>query len=89
MLRLKVTRSLCGTIDGIQLDRFQLGCVYEMGPTLAAVLLSEGWAELAVNGEAVSNAPLAGFRFDVIKRRGAKRASGLPIAMAAERSRQS
>jgi hypothetical protein len=33
------------SIDGIQLSRFQVGCQYDVGNILGAVLLSEGWAE--------------------------------------------
>src|SRR5438270_207186 len=32
-------------IDGIQLDRFFPGMQYEVGPTLGALFLAEGWAE--------------------------------------------
>jgi CheY-like chemotaxis protein len=37
-----------GRVDGFVLDGFQPGLVYEVGVQLAAVLLSEGWAEPAV-----------------------------------------
>ena len=33
------------SIDGIRLDTFQPGCCYDVGPTLAALFLAEGWAE--------------------------------------------
>jgi hypothetical protein len=44
-LRLRITQTLSGSIDGIRLDRFQAGCVYYVGPTLATYLLSLGAAE--------------------------------------------
>lgn len=44
-LRLRITKTLSGSIDGIQLDRFQAGYVYFVGPTLATYLLSLGAAE--------------------------------------------
>jgi len=44
-LRLRITKTLSGSIDGIQLDRFQAGYVYYVGPTLATYLLSLGAAE--------------------------------------------
>jgi hypothetical protein len=33
------------SIDGIQLDHFEPGHQYEVGNSLGAVLLAEGWAE--------------------------------------------
>jgi hypothetical protein len=44
-LRLLVTQRLSGSIDGIRLDRFQPGAVYEVGSTLGAYLLAVGAAE--------------------------------------------
>lgn len=32
-------------IDGVRLDLFVVGCQYEVGNTLGAYLLAEGWAE--------------------------------------------
>ena len=32
-------------IDGIQLDRFRPGFQYEVGNTLGALFLAEGWAD--------------------------------------------
>ena len=32
------------SIDGIQLDRFRPGVLYEVGTTLGALFLAEGWA---------------------------------------------
>ena len=45
IVRLRITQRLHGSIDGMQLDRFQLGLVYEVGPILGSVLLAEQWAE--------------------------------------------
>ena len=36
-------------IDGIQLDRFEPGFEYDLGHSLAALFLAEGWAEPVVN----------------------------------------
>ena len=44
-LRLLVTRQLSGSIDGIQLDRFSPGCVYEVGATIGSYLLAIEAAE--------------------------------------------
>ena len=44
-LRLLVTQQLSGSIDGIRLDRFRPGTVYEVGSTVGAYLLAIGAAE--------------------------------------------
>ena len=44
-LRLLVTQRLSGSIDGIRLDRFRPGSVYEVGSTVGAYLLAVGAAE--------------------------------------------
>jgi hypothetical protein len=46
-MRLKITRALAGSIDGIQLSHFVVGCVYEVGASVATFLLSVGAAEPA------------------------------------------
>ncbi len=46
-------RPTCTRIDGIQLDRFTPGMQYEVGTSLGAVFLSEGWAELVASEPAV------------------------------------
>ena len=33
------------SVDGIRLDRFSIGSEYELGNTVGALLLAEGWAE--------------------------------------------
>jgi hypothetical protein len=38
-------RPSCSSIDGIRLDRFEPGQLYEVGNSLSAVFLAEGWAE--------------------------------------------
>jgi hypothetical protein len=44
-VRLRITRTLGGSIDGIHLDRFQRGRVYEVRTLLGCYLLAEGAAE--------------------------------------------
>ena len=41
---LRITQRLHGSIDGMQLERFQQGLVYDVGRILAEVLLAEQWA---------------------------------------------
>jgi hypothetical protein len=45
IVRLRITQRLHGSIDGMQLDRFQPGLVYDVGPILGALMLAEQWAE--------------------------------------------
>ena len=33
------------SIDGLRLDRFEAGYLYEVGPSLACLFLAEGWAK--------------------------------------------
>ena len=40
MMRVRITASLHGSIDGIQLDRFVRGNVYDVGVPLACFLLA-------------------------------------------------
>ena len=44
-MRVRITRPLSGSIDGIQLDRFIPGFVYDVGTAIGSYLLSEQWAE--------------------------------------------
>jgi hypothetical protein len=44
-VRLLITQRLHGSIDGMQLDRFQPGRIYDVGPVLGALMLAEQWAE--------------------------------------------
>jgi hypothetical protein len=89
MMRLRITRSVYGDIDGIRLDQFQVGCVYEFGEQVAAVMLSEGWAELADEPAVVSNTPLRGARFSVGPApRQRLRVGGLPISIAVDQQRR-
>jgi len=46
------------SIDGLQLDRFETGYTYEVGTTIGALLLAEGWGEPAVD-DGVPQAPAA------------------------------
>jgi hypothetical protein len=55
-LRLLVTQRLSGSIDGIRLDRFRPGSVYEVGSTVGAYLLAVGAAE-PVEEETPAEAP--------------------------------
>jgi hypothetical protein len=45
-MRLKILTRPTGTIDGVSLDHFMVGGVYELGTQVACVSIAEGWAEL-------------------------------------------
>jgi hypothetical protein len=44
-MRLRITRQLCESIDGIQFSAFRPGYVYKLGSTIANYLLASGAAE--------------------------------------------
>lgn len=43
-MRVRITKPLSGSIDGIQLGRFVTGLTYDVGTTLGNYLLAEGLA---------------------------------------------
>ena len=51
-MRVRITKALRGSIDGIQLWRLSKGQVYDMNTSLACYLLSEEVAEPALNEDA-------------------------------------
>ena len=56
-MRLRITRALSGSIDGIHLSQFIVGEVYDVGTSVGSFLLSVGAAEPALDeasGEAVT-----------------------------------
>lgn len=44
-MRLKITRRLSGSIDGLQLSHFEPGELYDVGTSLGSYLLALGAAE--------------------------------------------
>ena len=50
-MRLRITRALSGSIDGIHLSHFVVGEVYEVGTSVGSFLLSIGAAEPAMDVE--------------------------------------
>lgn len=58
-MHLRIRQRLTGSIDGVQLDRFRAGVVYEVGTQLANLFFAEGWAEpVAKDGAPSRNAAL-------------------------------
>lgn len=53
-MRLRIRHQPTGVIDGVSLQHFRRGLVYEVGTQLASVLLAEGWAEPVDDAEATS-----------------------------------
>jgi hypothetical protein len=56
-MRLRITRQLCESIDGIQFSLFRPGYVYQVGTTIGNYLLAVGAAELAADDEPTSSSP--------------------------------
>ena len=44
-MRLRICRQPVGTVDGVALEQFRAGLVYDIRTELAAVFLAEGWGE--------------------------------------------
>jgi CheY-like chemotaxis protein len=57
-VRVRITRTLCGDIDGIDLSKFLEGLTYEVGTSLGSYLLAEGWAQPAEPAEPAAILPL-------------------------------
>jgi hypothetical protein len=47
-VRLRITRAISGSIDGIQLDHFETGQLYDVGTAVGSYLLAIGAAEPVV-----------------------------------------
>jgi hypothetical protein len=48
-VRLKITRRLSGSIDGLQLSHFEPGALYDVGTSLGSYLLALGAAEPVID----------------------------------------
>jgi hypothetical protein len=57
-MRIRITKTLAGSIDGIQLSRLSKGQVYDVATSLACYLLSEGMAEPAASEEPTAVLPV-------------------------------
>jgi hypothetical protein len=58
-MRVRITQYLTGSIDGIQLRRFRVGEVYDMGTSLANYLMAMGYALPVVDERPALVIPLA------------------------------
>lgn len=57
-MRVRITKTLTGSIDGIQLSRLAKGQVYDVYTSLACYLLSEQMAEPAPEHEPTAAPPI-------------------------------
>jgi len=55
----KITSPPQGCIEGIRLDQFQVGFVYDVNLLIACLLVTEGWAEPAADGTPAHQNPAA------------------------------
>ena len=44
-MRVRIIRHLTGTVDGISLDQFEVGRVYDVGTSLCNYFMANRWAE--------------------------------------------
>ena len=86
-MRVRITKALAGSIDGIQLSRLSQGQVYDVNTSLACYLLTEGMAEPAANDEPTAVLPVENRLFQgPIESRG--KGLILPRSRAADRARK-
>jgi hypothetical protein len=86
-MRVRITKALSGSIDGIQLSRLSQGHVYDVYTSLACYLLSEEMAEPAPNDEPTAVLPVENKMFErPIETRG--KGLILPRSLAADRRRK-
>ena len=59
-MHLRITRRLSGSIDGLQLSRFEPGECYDMGTSLGSYLLALGAAEPVLDDSPPKIIPMKG-----------------------------
>lgn len=57
-MRVRITKTLQGDVDGIDLSKFLEGLTYDVGTTLGSYLLAQGWAEPTGGDSPVAVLPL-------------------------------
>jgi len=66
-MRIRIlSKRLPSSIEGIDLQDFQYGNQYDVGTTLAGVLLAQGWAEPVADPEPALVIPLGEFKADAL-----------------------
>lgn len=57
-MRVRITRTLKGEIDGVDLSKYLEGLTYDVGTTLGNYLLAQGWAQPTGSDEPAAVLPL-------------------------------
>ncbi len=57
-MRVRITETLTGDVDGINLSKFLEGLTYDVGTMLGSYLLAQGWAEPVRDDEPAAILPL-------------------------------
>jgi hypothetical protein len=84
-MRVRITKTLNGSIDGIQLARLSKGQVYDVNTSLACYLLSEGMAEPAPNDTPTAILPVEKQMFRQ-EPKATRKGVVLPRSLAADRA---
>ena len=84
-MRVRITETLTGSIDGIQLSRLAKGQVYDVYTSLACYLLSERMAEPAQEHEPTAGLPIGKQKPELAD---ASKHIPFPRAIAADRLRR-
>ena len=85
-MRVRITKTLTGSIDGIQLSRLSKGHVYDVYTSLACYLLSEEMAEPAPSDEPTATLPVENKMFE--QPPDTRKGIILPRSLAADRVRK-
>jgi hypothetical protein len=86
-MRVRITKPLSGSIDGIQLSRLSKGHVYDVYTSLACYLLTEGMAEPAPDDDPIAVLPTENQMFQQPAE--TRKGITLPRSLAADRARKS
>lgn len=87
-MRVRITKTLTGSIDGIQLSRLSKGQVYDVYTALACCLLADNSAEPAPNDEPTAVLPLENQMFRSPEPSKLPKGIRLPRSLAADRARK-
>jgi hypothetical protein len=84
-MRVRITKTLAGSIDGIQLSHFTKGQVYDVYTSLACYLLSEQMAEPAPNDQPTAQLPIEKQMFGSLPLPEPRKTLVFPRSIAADR----
>jgi hypothetical protein len=86
-MRVRITKTLTGSIDGIQLSRLSRGQVYDVYTSLACYLLTERMAEPALENSPATPLPIEN-QIRKLELSGRSKRVSHPRAIAADRARR-